>query len=466
MTNKHHRRSRRKRHKRSRNKQNKQGRNKIIFWGLGISVFIAIPLIVLSYAIDSYALVIATESINADSAGKAKIIAQQLRQDLINPDESLPYNQLTLSANEINGIIALGMRGIEGFKGHVNVTPVGIKIAFTFELPANPFGNYINLIGTIIPSQKGLLLQDASMGRIALPGNVAISFLEVLLNGLLSGKETGTLLIKSIDSITVENSELTLVYHVIPNLREILVETKERVKNIRDDLELLGDPTVVKLYFHSLCDFHNQITDIAYDKVSLGFYLSTAFSIAQQRSLMGNDPIEENKAALLALASFLGSSHFNSVVGAIDEETLRICTTSNSHVVLADRIDLRLHFIYSAALKVISNSGLSFALGEFKELADSQGGSGFSFADLAADRAGIQFAEQALDSAGALRIQLMAKELTQETVFFPSISGLPEDMQQHLFEERGGIESSYYKKNLTIINDRIDNLALYKINQL
>ena len=468
MTKKHHERSRRKRHKRSPNKKHKPARNKKVIWVIGaiVSVFIFIPLIFLSYAIDSHALVIATENINANSAGKAKKIAQQLRQDLINPDESLPYNQLTLSADEINGIIALGMRGIEGSKGRVNVTPIGIKVAFTFELPPNPLGHYINLIGTIIPSQKGLILQDASMGSIKLPGNVAMSFVEALLNELLSGKDTGTLLINSIDSITVENSKLTLVYHVIPNLREILVETKGRVKNIRDDLELLGDPTIVKLYFNSLCDFHDQITGITDDKVSLGFYLSTAFSVAQKRSLMGNDPIEENKAALLALASFLGSSHFNSVVGAIDEETLRVCTSSNSHVALANRVDLRLHFIYSAALKVISNSGLSFALGEFKELADSQGGSGFSFADLAADRAGIQFAEQALDSTGALRIQRMAKELTLETVFFPSISGLPEDMQQHLFEERGGIESDYYKKNLTIINDRIDNLILYKANQL
>jgi hypothetical protein len=455
--------------KRSRIKQHKQSRNKIIFWKIGaaISVFIAIPLIVLSHAIDSYALVISTESIDADSAGKAKKIAQQLRQDLIHPDTSLPYNQFTLSGNEINGVIALGMRGIEGFKGRVNVTPVGIKIAFTFDLPPNPFGNYINLTGTILPSQTGLVLQDASLGSLKLPGNVAMSFIEALLNGLLSGKDTGTLLINSIESITVKNSNLTLVYHVIPNLREIFVETTGRVKNIRDDLKIFGDPTTVRLYYHSLCDFHKQIADITGDKVSLGFYLSTVFSVVQKRSLLGEDPVEENKAALLALGIFLGSSNFDAVVGAIDEETFRICTPSSNHTVLANRSDLSLHFIYSAALKVISNSGLSFALGEFKELADSQkGGSGFSFADLAADRAGIRFAEQTLDSSDPLRIQFMAKELTQEEVFFPSISTLPEDIPQHLFEKHGGIESDYYKKYLTIINDRIDNLTLYKTNQL
>lgn len=450
-------------------KQNKRRRRRIVYWGIGaiISVFIIIPLVILSYAIDPNALVVSTASVDANSAGKIKVVAKQLHKDLSDPEASNRRSQLTLSENEINGIVALGMRGIKNFKGRVNVTPIGIKIAFTFELPVNPFGKYINLTGTITPSQTGLALYDVSMGSIVLPGNVAISFAELILNSLLSGKKTGTRLIKSIESVTVNNSKVTLVYHVIPNLKQIVNDTKGRAKNIRDDLALLGDPAVVKFYYHKLCDFHNQVSGITYGEVSLGFYLSTVFSVAQKRTLMGKNPVEENKAGLLALAIYLGSANFNSVVGAIDQETLRICKPPGSHIVLANRSDLRMHFIYSAALKVISNSGLSFTLGEFKELLDSQkGGSGFSFADLAADRAGIRFAELALDGSGALHIQRMAAELTQEEVFFPSISELPENIPQHLFEKRGGIESDYYRKYLAIINVRIDKLTLYKTNQL
>lgn len=45
---------------------------------------------------------------------------------------------------------------------------------------------------------------------------------------------------------------------------------------------------------------------------------------------------------------------------------------------LANRQDLRLHFVFSAALKILASSGLSFSIGEFKELLDSQhGSSGF-----------------------------------------------------------------------------------------
>jgi len=48
-------------------------------------------------------------------------------------------------------------------------------------------------------------------------------------------------------------------------------------------------------------------------------------------------------------------------------------------------------------------------------------GSGFSFADLAADQAGIRFAELAVADSSAEQLQQTASELAKETVFFPSI---------------------------------------------
>lgn len=446
-------------------KQQKRQRNRIVIWVIGfvISIFVVIQLITISYAIDSYALVVETANVDVNSAIKAKKVALQLRKDLNESTTSMQRSSLRLTQNEINGIIALGMRGIKRLKGRVNVTPFGIKGAFTFKLPNNPFGHYVNLAGTIIPSQSGLIISNLSIGDIELPGDLAVLIAEIVMNRLLSGKATGTRLVKSIESITVYKSRVTLVYHVIPNLRQIVDDTKGRAKDIRDDLALLGDPTTIKLYYLKLCDFHKNVTRAGEGKISLGLYLNTAFSFAEKRSLIGEGPANENKAGLLALAIFLGSTNFNSVVGAIDKETQQRCQPYGRKIVLANRTDLRLHFIYSAALKVISDSGMSFAIGEFKEMLDSQeGGSGFSFADLAADRSGIRFAELALDSFGALQVQRMSAEFKQEQVFFPSISALQEGIPQKLFEQRGGIEGDDYKKILALINDRIEKLPLYQ----
>jgi len=56
------------------------------------------------------------------------------------------------------------------------------------------------------------------------------------------------------------------------------------------------------------------------------------------------------------------------------------------------RADLLAHFVVSAALAATGGSKLAESAGFLKEYADAGGDSGFSFADLAADYAGIQFA--------------------------------------------------------------------------
>ena len=57
---------------------------------------------------------------------------------------------------------------------------------------------------------------------------------------------------------------------------------------------------------------------------------------------------------------------------------------------LYKRIDLAQHFIASAAITSSINGQIAKAVGEEKELNDANGGSGFSFIDLAADKAGTR----------------------------------------------------------------------------
>jgi hypothetical protein len=440
----------------------KTGFRKIFFWGFAIAIllFILIPLITLSSISDSRALVEEAAIVDTNSAIKAKKAAKQLYKDLMDGKPGQHYT-LTFSEDEINGIVALGTRGVPRLTGRVNVTPLAIMGAFTLNLPNNPLGEYINLTTIILPSSYGLVVYNITVGSIDISGNIALSLMEIILNKVIAGDTFGTKLINAIDSIEVDHSKLIFAYHPIPGLRNAVLSTKVQIKEVRDDLKLFGDPKIVKRYYEHICKFHAQIDGLG--QASFGYYLDTVFSFAEKRSYISEAPVEENRAALLALAIFLGSPNFNSVVGAVDDETLTTCQPRSSQIVLANRSDLRLHFIYSVALKIISDSGISFAIGEFKELLDSQqGGSGFSFADLAADRAGIRLAEMALDENGALRVQYMASELRQEKAFFPSIAGLPEGIPQQVFDERGGIEGAYYKQHLATINQRIDRLALYK----
>ena len=440
----------------------RKGFRKKLFWSIAVVLFlfILVPIMTIAYISDSRALVVESATVDTKSAIKAKNVAKQLYRDLMNGNSNR-ISTLKLSEDEINGIVALGTRGLPRLKGRVNVTPIGIKGAFTLNVPDNPFGEYINLTGTVFPSSKGLVIENISVGSLDIPGNLAKSLIETALNNLIAGDSFGTKLINAIGSVEVDHSTLILSYHSIPGLSNAIDNTKGQIKELRDDLAILGDPKVVKRYYEQICKFHSKID--GFGQASVGYYLDTAFSYADKRSYISENPVEENLAALMALAIFLGSSRFDSVVGALDEETLATCQPRNSQMVLANRNDLRLHFIFSAALKVISDSAISFASGEFKELLDTQeGGSGFSFVDLAADRAGIRFAELALDEKGAKRLQQMASELRQEKTFFPSIADLPEGIPQQVFDERGGIDSDYYKQYLATINRRINGLTLYQ----
>jgi len=137
----------------------------------------------------------------------------------------------------------------------------------------------------------------------------------------------------------------------------------------------------------------------------------------------------------------------------------------DASITLKGRDDLRLHFLYSAALKLAADSGVSFALGEFKELLDSnEGGSGFSFADLAADRAGIRFAEEATrDEAHARRLQNSMSLDASESSFFPGLADLPEGLAKREFASAyGDLESPAYKQALKEIDRRLEALPLFR----
>jgi len=104
----------------------------------------------------------------------------------------------------------------------------------------------------------------------------------------------------------------------------------------------------------------------------------------------------------------------------------------------------------------------SDAVGLLKEQQDADGGSGFSFADLLADRAGTSLAERLTgdpERARALRLRL-AGDLTVDRVF-PDATGLPEGIQEAAFEaDYGGPMGARYQQLLTEIEGRVAGLPI------
>lgn len=124
------------------------------------------------------------------------------------------------------------------------------------------------------------------------------------------------------------------------------------------------------------------------------------------------------------------------------------------------RRDLAQHFFVSAYLTAAMGAGPAEAAGMAKEMLDAQGGSGFSFADLAADRAGIHFASAVLEK--KVSLPLLGQGFAVVAAM-PPIEGLPEGLTSDELAVRFGLQSDQrFRQQLQVIDQRIHSLPLYR----
>ena len=123
--------------------------------------------------------------------------------------------------------------------------------------------------------------------------------------------------------------------------------------------------------------------------------VNALFQLAAERGADA-DAAAENRAALFVLAVYASGKGLAAAVPAAADWP----RPTSRKVTLGGRVDFAQHFAISAALAAGAGGPFADAVGVYKEVDDSRRGSGFSFADIAADRAGARFGEAATASAG------------------------------------------------------------------
>lgn len=125
---------------------------------------------------------------------------------------------------------------------------------------------------------------------------------------------------------------------------------------------------------------------------------------------------------------------------------------------LAGRHDLAQHFAVSAALTALVGADPALQLGVAKEWTDAAGGSGFSFADLAADVAGVAFAEAVL--ADQTILETCAAGALDPQQLLPPIENLPEGRnQQEIITEFGGLADERFRRRLAAMRAEAQELV-------
>ncbi|WP_156422086.1 hypothetical protein [Paucibacter sp. KCTC 42545] len=209
--------------------------------------------------------------------------------------------------------------------------------------------------------------------------------------------------------------------------------------------------------------YHQALAQVAaaypvYAHVSLARLLPPLFDLARQRA-KGDVTLmaAENRAAILTLALHASGKSWAILMPAARAwEPVRPLV-----VTLAGRDDFPQHFLISAVLAIEGGGPLSDAIGVYKEVADSRGGSGFSFNDIAADRAGTRFGLLAKTSPAKLQVAMSTG--LQERDFMPDVADLPEFLSAAQFAQRyGTVESEGYKAQMAEIEARLDGLKLWR----
>jgi hypothetical protein len=171
----------------------------------------------------------------------------------------------------------------------------------------------------------------------------------------------------------------------------------------------------------------------------------------------GEETLQQRRAALLVLAAYESGKSLQALFPRAGEWP----RPRRLNLELLGRYDSAQHFTISAALAAWAGEPAANAIGIYKEIDDSQRGSGFSFADLAADRAGTRFGEVMLGDSARLNAALRGP--LRDSDLAPPLGGLPEYLSAAQFERRyGGPDNPAYRQVNADIEARVAALPLYR----
>lgn len=407
--------------------------------------------------LDRQPLVWHSTKLNASSVQHGQQLMSSIHASMQN--EAASQLVIQTNADELNAAFAIAARTLPGFQGETTLQSDGLSVLMTMPWQFAGERFFVNATIHIDAVQGPLQLKQVQVGKVTLPGRFALGLLSWVADQAW-GPGEGAKLLAKVRSITVHDKALTVALDKpqgfgVTSLKQQGVALYRKLTgadSMKQDIE----------HYYQLAEQFSK----AQPEGSLVPYLQLVFREAARRSALVNDPqraIVENRAAVYGLAQLFGGKNLQLLVNEVKHEDEQ----ASLKVTLARRRDLQQHFLYSATIHLLTSQNMSDAVGETKELLDSlTGGSGFSFVDLLADKAGVRFARLATDNAQqarAVQAFFVAQDRSEQEVF-PSKARLPEGMPQSMFEQKyQSVDSAVYQQMVAEIDRRLDALPLYQL---
>jgi hypothetical protein len=420
------------------------------FLAYSLIVILLLLLALLFATIESQPLVLVESNKQVEQADSVNQLLAQTHYSLVN---RYNYQDIPLSLQQLNSLVGVIQRALPAFNGKFSLNDrVGLLQA-SYRLPIKSIPFYLNLQFSLLPGNE-LNIGEVKVGSLIIPGHIALPA-ALKLADWWTNSDIASQFVQQIDKITLLESSMVVRLKPLDTFLKLLNQVKNGVGIEQDEGLRIRTAHYLKLL--SELPINSRLSNN-----SLALYMGPLFTDVRFRSTP-ETAVDENEAAIMALAIYAGHHRFANFIGEVQPKPGKAALPIKRPV-LAGRTDLTQHFLFSAAIKILSQQGISAAIGEFKELMDrGEGGSGYSFVDLAADTAGIRFAQTALTAENAIYLQTMLAGNIEENVFFPDISQLPEGLTKEQFLANfTEVDSPLYNQMRELINARVDNLSAYR----
>ncbi len=374
-----------------------------------------------------------------DAGDIARVLAMARAHD---PRQMGPgqLDAVVLSERDLELLINVVTNRRLGAPVRVTLQPGVAELQASVHVPPNPFGRWLNLQAQVVETAGWPQFTALRLGSLPLPGWIGLP------------------LLRSAAAQAGLTEDLAMAGDVIRrvNFRQHQLAFSYMLRS--DSVQRLATALVPAAEQQRLRAYSDRLVQLAAMPAtesgrSLARWIGPMFELARQRSGGGGDAAAENRAAILALTLYANGRSLGSFLPAARDWP----QPRPQRLTLAGRDDTPLHWLISAALAVDGSSPFSKAVGLYKEVDDSRGGSGFSFNDLAADRAGTRLGELAVQQ--PQRLQAALARGVQEADVMPHAADLPESMPEGEFKRRfGGIGEPPYVAMLAEIDRRVDAL--------
>ncbi len=421
-----------------------------------MSSFIKVATVLLILAVlGVFSVLLLVVDVNPEIESPGQLLPAKLQQTFSFIEKSDPRElqpgtdtSLTLREEDLDLLLNYVLDNYKAGAGKVEISEGMITVLGSLKIPTEFFDRYVNMQVILSGNGEELEVERFRLGKIKVPGLLTRVMVNFLDQELIRKIPEYAEISDAITGYEIANKDVVISYRWQP---ELIAHLSNRGSGL-----LIDDEEKARLVVYS-----RRLAEIAGEPdlpitTSLARIVSPMFEFAESRN---EDPIKENRAAIMALALYVMDVNISQISGNSEP----VPVIQPHRITLAGRQDFAKHFLTSAAIAISADTNIADSFGLMKEIDDASAGSGFSFTDVGADRAGVSFAEFATSNPqNAVVLQRKLSGDLTEDVFIPNLAGLPEFMPEEEFVAKyGGVNQPEFQRVIADIEERIAQLPLF-----